>query len=120
MTGVLTAIGFIVVGFLWFDDRYHPRNAETAIEELRVEILKEMAAAHSELLAAIKAGDYTDQIKSVTLVVADLTSTIGRYNTMEEAEVLTPGDRVRREALRRQKDIFIEEIARLSNLRDQL
>lgn len=117
MLGTFGAIATVILGFLWVEDRYNPR---TAIEEAKTEVMVQVQASHVEIIKQIKIGDYTDQIAVRTLLVAQLTGTISRYDLMEEDEELSVKDGFRRQALRDQKNEYIKEIERLSDLREQL
>jgi len=117
LLGSFSAIAAVILGFLWIEDRYSPDGAIAAV---RAEILVNVEASHADIIKQIKIGDFNDQIATMTLMVADITGVIARYDMMEETEELTQANRVRRDVLTRQKADLVGEIGRLSNLREQL
>jgi len=83
-------VASIILGFLWLDARH------------------EVSGAAERALLDSKA--YT-----LSIAVADLTSTITRYNTFEELGQLSDANRSRREELRELRQSYISEVESLSN-----
>ena len=74
LTAIGVFVGTIISGWVWLDSRHEPAGVS---EQNRLR----------------------GEIYALDLTIADLTSTIGRYNNSEEAGTLSEGDRVRRAEL---------------------
>lgn len=81
VTSVLSLVSAIILGWLFLDSRHDPAGA----------------SAKSKLEA---------YIYSLDLQIADLTSTISRYNLLEERGELSDGDRFRRAELIRLREEY--------------
>lgn len=84
LVAVAAFIGSVISGWLFLDTRHDPAGAS---EKSKLEA----------------------QIYALDLTIADLTSTIGRYNAQEESGNLSTADRVRRAELERLRNEYAEE-----------
>lgn len=84
LTAIGAAIGMIVTGWMFLDSRHEPRGVS---EENRLR----------------------GEIYALDLTIADLTSTIQRYNALEEAGALSDANRIRREELIRLREHYAGE-----------
>ena len=80
----LALVGSIISGFVWLDSRHEPAGVSDQ-NRLRGEVY------------------------ALDLTIADLTSTIQRYNGQEEAGILTDGNRARRAELIALRDYYSDE-----------
>lgn len=80
IVATLSLVGTIVASLLFLDSRHDPAGA------------------------AVQAEIYT-----LNITIANLTSTIGKYNALEEVGVLSDADRARRAELIDLRNYYIEE-----------
>lgn len=82
----------IILGWLWLDARHeHAGAAERALID--------------------------SKLYSLTLSIADVSSTIIRYNTLESVGQLSDPDRLRRDELEQQRQAYLTESASLAQQR---
>ena len=84
LTAVMVFMGSVISGFVWLDNRHEPAGA---VDVSRIQA----------------------EIYALDLTIADLTSTISRYNVLEESGTLSDANRARRTELSNLRANYIQE-----------